>query len=232
MNLEYFNILIVEDEIIASEYLKEILLSMGVKHIHLAKSADEAFTVLQNNAPIDIIFMDINIKGSMDGILCAKEITTKYEIPIVFTTAYKDNATIKEASETNIYGYLIKPFSEEEVYATLSIVCKTLNKKQNLDNRQNPDIVQLGVYSYNILNKTVSIHGKTINLTAKEELILSIFNANKNINIPYDVLKQKVWEDKNISPSTIRDTISRLRKKMPELNIQNVSGYGYILGNS
>lgn len=225
MNLDNQHILIVEDEIIATEYLKEILLSMGVKNIYTVNNAKEALEILQSNSA-DIIFMDININGPIDGITCAKEITYRYNTPIIFTTAYKDKQTIQEASETNIYGYLIKPFSQEDVFAAVSIVYKTVNKR---DKTASTNKINLADYIYDTENKTIYENGIVINLTVKEELILSILTKNINQNTSYEELKQKIWDDKNISDSTIRDSVSRLRKKLPKLNIDNISGYGYVL---
>ncbi|MDD2887351.1 MAG: winged helix-turn-helix domain-containing protein [Aliarcobacter sp.] len=76
----------------------------------------------------------------------------------------------------------------------------------------NNDILELGVNQrYNLQNQTFYINNKVINLTKKENDILYILCKNLNQNISYECLLEYVWGDKNISNSTIRDTISRLK---------------------
>ena len=89
------NILIVEDEIISSEYLLSILQSLSFRTIYTATNMDSALEIVKKYK-IDITFMDINISGSVDGISCAKILNMQYYLPIIFTTAYKDSDTIKE----------------------------------------------------------------------------------------------------------------------------------------
>ena len=103
-----FNILIVEDEIVAVQYLKRILISLSYQTIFVSNNATDALEII-NKHLIDLVFMDINIQGSVDGITCAHSLNIKQNIPIIYTTAYSDSVTIVEASETNIFGYLIKP---------------------------------------------------------------------------------------------------------------------------
>lgn len=220
-------VLIVEDEMIASEYLKEVLLSFGITRISLSKNAANALEIVQNES-IDLVFMDINIEGGVDGISCAKEIHLSAPVPIVYTTAYKDSHTIQEASATNIYGYLMKPFREEEVLVTLNILHKRI-KEQKQHQEPEKELINLNGYLYNTKTKTISKNNTAIKLTLKEEHILSILIANINNNIPYALLKEQVWKDKEISSSTLRDTVSRLRKKLPLLPLENISNYGYIL---
>ena len=228
------NILIVEDEIIASEYLIHILQSFEYKNIFSASSMQEALKIIKEN-PIDLVFMDINIDGATDGIECAKILNKEYFLPIIFTTAYADEATLNDASETNIFGYLIKPFEANEVMITLKIALKrikaitdTLNSLENT-NSENNIIILSRAYKYDFITNTFYINNKVVDLTKKELDILDILCANINQNISYETLIEKVWYGKEISNSTIRDTISRMKKKIPDLHLDTIVGFGYIL---
>lgn len=226
------NILIVEDEIISSEYLLDILKSLDFKNIYTVTNMNSALEIVKQTK-IDIAFMDINISGSVDGISCAKILNLQYFLPIIYTTAYKDSDTIKEASDTNVFGYLIKPFESSEVEASLLISLKMI-KNSTLTNLPTPtieeEIIDLGMnQKYNLLNKTFYANDQYITLTKTELDVLYVFCKNINKNVSYETLVYKVWNHKDISRSTIRDAISRLKKKTPNLNIENVVNFGYIL---
>lgn len=226
------NILIVEDEVISTHYLLAILESFGIEHIYDATNMEDAVEIVKNNH-IDIAFMDINIQGSTDGIITAKIINRFYTIPIIFTTAYTDSHTIQEATETNSFGYIIKPFQEKEVEVSLAITLKRIQTLQNSINPRDTNELEIINFSsqekYNLTNKTFYVNNKPIPLTKIELDVLYIFCQNLNRNITYNTLKEKVWNNKDIAYSTIRDTISRLKKKIPTLNIENIVNYGYIL---
>ena len=66
-------------------------------------------------------------------------------------------------------------------------------------------------------------------LTKKELEVLDILCKNINKNISYEYLKDIVWINKDISNSTVRDVVSRLKKKLDDINIENISNFGYVL---
>jgi len=231
MHKNNLNILIVEDEIISTQYLSSILDDLGFINIFDASNMDDALKIVETSK-IHIVFMDINIDGVNDGIYCAKVLNQRYSLPIIFTTAYGDSSTILEASETNIFGYLIKPFEANEVEATLTIALKRTNYTvdQVSNNNQSNNIIDLGNnQKYNLINKTFTLNGTVIDFTDKELTVLFILSKNLNQNISYDTLKYTVWKNKEISNSTIRDIISRIKKKIPLIHIENIVNFGYIL---
>lgn len=227
MEFNHIDILIVEDEMIATEYLKRMLFSFGVNKVHTAKDADRAFQIIES-VPIDLVFMDINIKGKLNGIECAELIEQKTQSPIIFTTAHKDKKTIEKASNTNIYGYLIKPFTEDELFASLNIVNKTINQLQN---QQAGADTTITIHGYELYPHDRVVHDGDIiiSLTQNEERIVSTLIDNINYNLSYEQMIEEIWDGKQVSTSTIRDAMSRLKRKLPKLKLENISGYGYIL---
>ena len=225
------NILIVEDEVFATKYLHNILNSIGFFQIDEVTNAKDALELISSKT-IDLIFMDINISGAIDGVECAKLVNEKYSIPIIYTTAYGDTQTIKEAKDSNIYGYLIKPFEENDVEATLSVALKIIaleNKNNKEPIPKYVDRIELGNgYVFNLSSKTLFLDGKLIDLTKRELELLNFFCLNINNSITYDVLNENIWNN-DVSNSTIRDTISRLKKKVIHLPLENIINYGYIL---
>ena len=234
MKIKDYTILIVEDEFIATEYLSQILHSFDIDIIFKASSSDEALDIVKNNH-IDLVFMDINIQGAIDGIRCASLLNNEYFLPIIFTTAYADTNTINEANEENIFGYLVKPFQASNVEATLNVAISNLKRLEKLTNLNshtkdlNKSLDLANGYIYSLETKTLSLKNTPINLTKKELEVFDILCRNINNNISYAYIKELVWSDKDITDSTIRDVISRIKKKIPHIDIENISNYGYIL---
>ncbi|MCT7528640.1 response regulator [Aliarcobacter cryaerophilus] len=234
MKIKDYSILIVEDEFIASEYLYQILDSFGIETIFKAKNSNEALEVVKNNH-IDLVFMDINIQGGIDGIKCSFLLNQEYFIPVIFATAYSDTRTINEAKDENIFGYLIKPFQISDVEATLSVAISNINRIKKLKEQKEDeeiDIKKIDLsekYIYYFDSKTLIFNNYVVALTKKELEVLDILCKNINKNISYEYLKDIVWINKDISDSTVRDVVSRLKKKLVNINIENISNFGYIL---
>lgn len=220
-----YNILIIEDEYINAQLIEQSVKNLGHKVIAITSNAHDSYDIVKNNY-VDLIFMDINLEGAINGISCAKELNKYKNIPIIYTTAYSDTATINEASQTNIYGYLIKPFDDRDIEATLNVTIARIQK----NTKELGSIVDLkNNYIYLMEKKLFTINNKVISLTAKENELLVFLIKNSNSIISYEEFRQIVWDDKIVADSTIREVILRLRKKAPLLNINNIVGLGYIL---
>ena len=129
-------ILIVEDEYIVAKDIKNTLTNLGYSVPAIAASGEEALKKLSEVKP-DLILMDIVLKGSMDGVQTADEIRTKFNIPVVYLTAYADDNTLQRAKITEPYGYLIKPFQERELHSTIEMALYKQKMEKSLkDNEQ------------------------------------------------------------------------------------------------
>jgi PAS domain S-box-containing protein len=113
-------ILVVEDEAIVAESIRIKLKKMGYSVISTASSADEAIRKTGEYLP-DLVLMDIVLQGEMDGIEAAGQIHTRFDIPVVYLTAYSDEKTLLRAKITEPFGYIIKPFKERELLVAIEI---------------------------------------------------------------------------------------------------------------
>ena len=222
-----------EDEVFAMQYLKRILRSLGHNFIFEASNAKDALDIINNNA-INLVFMDINLNDSVDGITCALMMNVKQSIPLIYTTAYADSDTISDASYSNIFGYLIKPFEPSDVEASLSVAIKRMVANQEVSFKQQikktNEKLNLGENQiFDLSSKTLFIDTHSISLTNKELNLLYILCLNLNQNVSYTTLQETVWNYKNTSSSAMRDVVLRLRKKAPKLHIESISSFGYIL---
>ncbi len=116
--MEDLKFLVVEDDSIMSEIIKKMLNEMGFETIYFSETGLEAIEFVHQNE-IDMILMDILLHGDLDGIDTANSITQHYKIPIIFITSSSDESTLVRATLTNAFGYLVKPFSNESLYATI-----------------------------------------------------------------------------------------------------------------
>jgi len=114
MVLEKPRILIVEDEWIIANDIKDSLVEMGYRVSGIASSADEALAAAASEGP-DLVLMDIVLKGERDGIDAAREIHERFAIPVIYLTAYVNEYLVEKAKDSEHFGYLVKPFREREL---------------------------------------------------------------------------------------------------------------------
>ncbi len=107
-------ILIVEDEIIIAKDIQTTLVNMGYAVCSIVSSGEEAIARTEKEQP-DLVLMDINLKGRMDGIEAAEHIRSRFGTPLIFLTAFSDDEKLKRAKLTLPFGYILKPFQDKEL---------------------------------------------------------------------------------------------------------------------
>lgn len=129
-------ILIVEDEKISALDCKEKLESAGYDVVGVAHNGETAIELTASQKP-DLILMDINLKNQFDGIDTAHRILENHNLPIIYTTVYSDEATLDRAKYTNPFGYLVKPFSDEDLRVTVEMAIHKFKMEQVLIESEN-----------------------------------------------------------------------------------------------
>ena len=113
-------VLIVEDEAVVSLHLRHELTKLGYTVAGSATNGAQALRLVEEAFP-DVILMDIHIQGEIDGIETARRIPRYMHVPVIYLTAYSEDVTLNRAGDTNPYGYLIKPFLDRELHATIKM---------------------------------------------------------------------------------------------------------------
>ncbi len=116
-------LLIVEDELIIAEDIQSISKYKGHKVTGIAKSAEEAIDSIEKDRP-DVIFMDIGLKGKMNGLQLAQLIYDRYGIRVIYLSSFFQKIP-EEAHQTSPYAFLIKPVVQEEIMQTLETIGKS-----------------------------------------------------------------------------------------------------------
>ncbi len=111
-------IMIVEDERVVAKDLEVTLRRLGYEVCLTAATGEAAVELVESSKP-DLVLMDVRLRGGMDGVEAARLIQFRHDLPVVYLTAFADEVTLRRSLETQPYGYLIKPFREKELHATI-----------------------------------------------------------------------------------------------------------------
>jgi two-component system, cell cycle sensor histidine kinase and response regulator CckA len=130
-------ILIVEDEILVARDLEATLKRLGFEVTALCRTGEDALAAMRRQRP-DVVLMDIQLESGMDGVETATRLQAEHQAPVIFLTAYADEATLARAGAAQPYGYLLKPFHESELRSVIDLAYArhtALVKLQNSEDR-------------------------------------------------------------------------------------------------
>jgi PAS domain S-box-containing protein len=173
-------VLIVEDENIVAMDIARGLRRMAYEVTGIASSAQDALSLLEDCKP-DLVLMDIQIRGPIDGIELAERVRKEHGIPVVFLTAHADDRTLERAKGSGPYGYVLKPFDETELHTALVVA---LQKHENVVRDQRAsrarieageqslklalDAAQMGAWDWDIRAGTTQMDAKCRELLGYE----------------------------------------------------------------
>ncbi len=136
-------ILIVEDEYITVQDIRASIDRLGHTVCGVADSGEHAIQLAGDLWP-DVVLMDVVLKGDMDGIETAEHILAKYDIPVIYLSAYADAVTLERAQLTESFGYLLKPFRDREMDANIHMALYKAEMKRKV--REAEEVIDLNEY--------------------------------------------------------------------------------------
>ncbi|MDO9550156.1 MAG: response regulator [Methanoregula sp.] len=116
-------VLIVEDDDIIARVEEWRLKNLGYIVCGRAINGSEAMELVANKKP-DVVLMDINIKGDMDGIETARMIKNGFDIPVIYVTSHSDGATLERAKGTKPDGFITKPFEDNDLRIAIELALR------------------------------------------------------------------------------------------------------------
>lgn len=128
-------IFVVEDQVIVSEDIAQTLQQLGYEVAGTAKSGLEALLAIEQSRP-DLVLMDIQLAGRLDGIETTSAIRKRWSIPVVYLTSHSDDATLARAKETGPHGYLLKPFNERDLRTAIEVALRKDDLEKKLEQRE------------------------------------------------------------------------------------------------
>ncbi len=129
-------ILVVEDEMIIAAKISMQLTSLGYEVTGILPRGEQAIQHVKENKP-DIILLDINLKGQIDGIETARQIQQFAEIPIIYLTANSDEATFNRAKPTKPFAFISKPFKQLDLQRAIELTISRMAENDTGINNEN-----------------------------------------------------------------------------------------------
>jgi PAS domain S-box-containing protein len=215
-------IMIVEDEIIVAKDIQRILKKLGYEAFDPFANGKKALDSIEKLNP-DIILLDINLKSSeIDGIQIAEQIHQHYQIPFIFLTAFSDKTTLERAKLTEPYGYIIKPFEEDDIRTAIEIAFYKYTKDLEMQNKGNRfaaalDSLEVAVIITDSNEKVIFLNkmAETITGCLKQEAL------GKDISI---AMKNSGSETKNVFKTLAHTVVGELQKKEGDAEVSVSNG--------
>lgn len=183
-----FKILIVEDEPIIAENIAVYLNNADFMVSDIAYDDEDALAALKNNTP-DAVILDINLDSATDGIEIADFINKNYRLPFLFLTSYADRETLERAKAVEPWGYIVKPFNEKTLQASLEMAISNFanrsnqhHPKLNLEKINKHILTPLSEREFEVLQ--LIYDGKT-NQQIADAIYVSVNTIKKHINNSY-----------------------------------------------
>ena len=201
--MKNIKILIVEDELLIAENLAMKLKKFGYIIGNIVSSGKAALEYVKSEKP-DLILMDIAIKGNMNGIQTAAKINEKAEIPIIYLTAYADDETLDKATQTNCYGYILKPFKDRELHATIKVALKKQHEQTAIQNS-----LQEAINQYS--SKQVDIHIDSLTKLPNRLFVRDLFEY---LLSKYKNLSESQSQKQQVGKSVTNSDISQVTQNI------------------
>ncbi len=192
--MDSIRVAIVEDEFIIGQDISANLENQGYQVTGIYESGTEAIVGIKRDPP-DILLMDINIKGELDGIETVEIIRNSWDIPFIYVTAYSDTLTLDRAKKTLPHAYIIKPFSFKNLNMAIELAVHNYSKGIRVpvsEARQYPEINEQEHISKNTI--FIKEKGRFIKVITSEIQYLcangsycEISTAKKNFTISYNL---------------------------------------------
>lgn len=218
-----FKICLVEDEKSLNSLIKSYLEKEDYEVISFTKGQD-ALDYIENNDEANLWILDIMLEDDVTGYDIIKQIRSKNEeIPIIFSSARDQSIDKIMGLELGGDDYIAKPYSSKELVLRVKNILKRVYNNEYKKIKYNN-------YEIDVEKRTIQENDNDIKLTTLEFDLLLFFIENKGKSLDRETILSKVWgEDYFGSDRVVDDSIRRLRKKMKNLDLSTVYGYGYRL---
>jgi len=175
----------------------------------------------------DIILMDIMLNGNLSGCEAAVEIHYLHlPCKVIFLTAYAEREMVEYATEAKAYAYLMKPYREQEILATIKMALLEENLLEDVVDEQ--VVVLKNHFSFDHKQKLLYHRDQEIPLTSKKLKLIELLAKNKNHIVSNEEIALHVWGELK-SNSTLRSLIHRFRSVINDDIISNMNGVGYCI---
>jgi len=174
-------ILIVEDELIIAAHITQVLTNYGHTVIETITKGEKVPGFIANNIP-ELILMDINLAGQLDGIETAKIIAETAKIPVIFLTANVAEGTFEKSKEAFPYAFISKPFKPEELLRTIDLIMSRIDRNDSAEHTENDSNEERREFDFIFIkdkDKMVKVHLSDIYYIVAERNYSKVHTASK-----------------------------------------------------
>ncbi len=159
-------VLVVEDEWVVAIDVRDCLKELGYRVVAIVASGEEAIVKARELHP-DVVLMDIRLEGEMDGIQAAHQIWNELQIPVIYATGYSDQATVDRATDDELFGYVIKPIKERDLYIAIKTALQRYGRETRLREQHQWTSTILRAIGDGVIVTNAQGHIKFLNLVAE-----------------------------------------------------------------
>jgi len=225
MNINNKKILIVEDDIVAAQFLRETLEDAGYFVLGIVSRAKESIQKANELKP-DLILMDIILKDQMSGCEAALEIKQNHKnCKIIFLTAHAQKEMIEYAQQCQACAYLLKPYREDEILATIAV---TFSQTDPITKKEIEEVLFSKGFSFHFKKCRLFHNNEEVPLTEKKLKLVECLAKNVDLSVSIEQICTYVWGEQR-SEHTVRSLIYRVKASIGYDLIKNSSGAGYVI---
>lgn len=215
------SILLVEDEAVIRNNIASML-KYFFKEVITAEDGYDGLDQYEAHLP-DIVMTDLKMPN-MGGFELLDELKKRSSRAYtVIVSAHTDKELLIQAIHEGVDRYLIKPLTEDELFAAFTAYLEKLDK-------ESPELFELGANVRIDLDKNEAIvDDMTLHLNKKETLLLRLLSVDPKRIFTYEEIENQVWGSKSMSLAALRSVVRDLRKKLGQEFVINISGTGYRL---
>ena len=216
-----YTIILVEDEVNLNNIVKTYLEKAGYNVVSFYNGTDALKNI---DIPAHLWILDIMLPDEINGYDIIKKIREHNDvIPVIFTSARDKDLDKIIGLELGSDDYIAKPYSPTELVLRVGNIIKRVYSSDLSKIKYNNYLIDLD-------KRIVSLNNENLNLTTLEFDLLKMFLTNKNKSFSRDDILNIIWGENYFGTDrVVDDLVRRLRRKMPDLNIETMYGYGYRL---
>lgn len=221
-----YKIVIVED----SESIREELKTYLERYGYEVEAPDSFENIIEyiDNSNANLILLDINLP-LYDGYYICREVRKKSDVPIIIVTSRDSQVDELMSMNLGADDFITKPYNTEILVARVSALLKRSYGKNS-----NEEVISYGDLKLNLANGSITYETKTVELTKNELKILAHLIKNRGKIVSRDALMDALWQsDLFLDDNTLSVNVTRLRKKIEEIGLDNIietrRGLGYIM---
>ena len=202
MNEGQANILLVEDEqVLALDILKS-LEQRGYSVLESVDTGEKALSLLAENK-VDLVLLDIKLKGSMDGIELAKEIRERFSVPFIFFSTFSDSRTLSRAKKTQPYGYITKSCHRDDLFSMIEMAL--YRRRMEHEARKKEELLSVTLKSISDAVIGASIEGNILTWNGGAEHIFG-YTADEAVGRNLTLLTPPLY------PNELPEILDRIKK--------------------